>query len=86
MKRFILTIVGFLSLISASYSQNGNSGYYYANGSRQYWQEDHTSAIIIGKNAIHYDSIAANLPLLFNNPDDEIVTYSNDNRIIINSS
>ena len=86
MKRFILTIVGFLSLISASYSQNGNSGYYYANGIRHYWQEDHTSAIIIGKNVMHYDSIASNLLLLFNNPDDEIVTYSNDNRFIINSS
>jgi hypothetical protein len=42
--------------------------------------------LLYGKNVMHYDSIASNLLLLFNNPDDEIVTYSNDNRFIINSS
>lgn len=65
MKRFILTIVGFLSLISVSYSQNGNSGYYYANGSRHYWQEDQTSANIIVHNLDHYDSIVSRLQNMF---------------------
>lgn len=85
MKRFILTIVGFLSLISASYSQNGNSGYYYANGSRHYWQEDQTSANIIVNNLDHYDSIVSRLQNMFNNDSVELIASDEDNNIIINS-
>ena len=40
---------------------------------------------IIGKSAVNYDSIASILRVLFDKPDEEVVTYRNSNRFIINS-
>ena len=38
-------------IVCSLYSQNNNLyGFYYANGIRHYWQEDHTSLNIIVRN------------------------------------
>ncbi len=83
MKKHLLLLVGMFCVALCAYSQNDH--FYYANGTRHYWQEDKASVIIIGKSAVNYDSIASILRVLFDKPDEEVVTYRNSNRFIINS-
>lgn len=86
MKRILLGILLFC-IVGISYSQNDTLyGFYYANGIRQYWVEDYTSLNIIVNNLNHYDSVAARLSGLFNDPQDEIWSDDEDNNIIVISN
>lgn len=89
MKRsLILIIIGMICFDCNLFSQtqtNQLMDFYYANGTQQYWQDDHTSANIIVRNTNNYDSIVLRLRREFDNPDDEILANDEDNNIIINS-
>lgn len=86
MKKLLLIGFALLYLVGLSYSQNDTLyGFYYANGIRHYWTEDHTSLNLIVKNLNHYDSIAARLGRMFNGTHDEIWADGEDNNIIVNS-
>lgn len=83
MKKTLLIWLAILYLVCSSYSQNDNLyGFYYANGTRHYWQEDFTSAIIIVRNINHYDSIAASLRKVFNSTDDVVLADDEDNYVV----
>lgn len=80
-------LLALLCIIGSSYSQNENLyGYYYANGNRHYWTEDHTSLNIIVNNPSHYDSIATRLETIFNDEQDQIWADDEDNNIIVISN
>ena len=86
MKKLLLICLAILCLVCSSYSQNDSFyGFYYANGTRHYWQEDFTSANIIVRNINHYDSIATSLRKVFNSTDDVVLADDEDNNIIVNS-
>jgi hypothetical protein len=86
MKKLLLIGAVLFLFMGSTFSQNDTLyGFYYANGSRHYWIEDHTSLNIIVKNLNHYDSIAARLGRIFNGAQDEIWADDEDNNIIVNS-
>ena len=87
MKKIVLIGLITLSIVCSSYSQNDTlSGFYYANGTRHYWQEDYTSLNVIVNNLSHYDSIVARLARIFSDAQDEIWADNEDNNIVVNSS
>ncbi len=83
MKKHLLLLVGMFCVALCAFSQNDH--FYYANGTRHYWQEDQTSANIIVNNLDYYDSIVSRLQNMFNNDSVELIASDEDNNIIINS-
>lgn len=49
-KKIIIVLTLTVMCLSASAQNDSLYGFYYANGTRHYWQEDYTSANIIVRN------------------------------------
>lgn len=84
-KKIIIVLTLTMMCLSASAQNDSLYGFYYANGTRHYWQEDYTSANIIVRNLNHFDSIVARLGRIFNGAEDRVLADDEDNNIIVNS-